>query len=64
MENLGAYGVPRSRYSGKTLGIIGMGRIGYNVAKTMHHGFGMKIIYHSRKSKTKAEKNFQLQKYL
>lgn len=41
---------------GKTLGIIGMGRIGFNVAKAMHHGFGMKIIYYSRNPKTEAEK--------
>ena len=47
---------------GKTLGIIGMGRIGYNVAKTMHHGFGMKIIYHSRNPRRKAEKELSATK--
>ncbi len=30
---------------GKTLGIIGCGRIGANVAMKMHKGFGMKIVY-------------------
>lgn len=30
---------------GKTLGIVGAGRIGSDVARKMHHGFGMKIIY-------------------
>lgn len=30
---------------GKTLGIIGCGRIGSNVALKMHNGFGMKILY-------------------
>lgn len=30
---------------GKTLGIIGAGRIGSDVARKMHHGFGMKILY-------------------
>lgn len=37
-----------SRVSGKTLGIIGFGRIGRAVAARAHRGFGMKIIYHSR----------------
>lgn len=31
---------------GKTLGVIGMGRIGREVARIAHHGFGMKIIYY------------------
>jgi lactate dehydrogenase-like 2-hydroxyacid dehydrogenase len=31
---------------GKTLGLIGIGRIGRAVAKRAHLGFGMKIIYH------------------
>ncbi len=31
---------------GKTLGVIGMGRIGTAVARIAHHGFGMKIIYY------------------
>lgn len=30
---------------GKTLGILGAGRIGYEVAMRAHHGFGMQIIY-------------------
>lgn len=33
---------------GKTLGIVGCGRIGRRVAEIMHRGFGMKIIYHDR----------------
>ena len=37
------------RVSGKTLGIIGFGRIGQAVAQRAHHGFGMRIIYHSRR---------------
>lgn len=37
--------------SGKTLGIIGMGRIGQAVAKRAL-GFNMKILYHSRHEKT------------
>ncbi|MER8479249.1 D-glycerate dehydrogenase [Mesorhizobium sp. M1163] len=32
--------------TGKTIGIIGMGRIGQAVARRCHFGFGMKVIYH------------------
>lgn len=35
--------------SGQTLGIVGMGRIGRAVAQRAHHGFGMSILYHSRR---------------
>lgn len=31
---------------GKTLGIVGMGRIGRTVARIAYHGFGMRIIYY------------------
>ena len=31
--------------TGKTLGLIGMGRIARAVAKRAHHGFGMKVIF-------------------
>ncbi len=34
---------------GKTLGIVGAGRIGYEVALAAHHGLGMKIVYHDPK---------------
>ncbi len=34
--------------SGKTVGIIGMGRIGRAIAKRCHHGFDMRVIYHNR----------------
>lgn len=36
---------------GKTLGIVGMGRIGEATARRAHFGFGMKIAYHSRSPK-------------
>jgi len=36
---------------GKILGIVGMGRIGAAVARRGHHGFGMRILYHSRTHK-------------
>ncbi|MEP3350326.1 MAG: NAD(P)-dependent oxidoreductase [Marinomonas sp.] len=43
---------------GKTLGIIGMGRIGYAIAKRAHLGFDMKIQYSNRSRKEEAEKDF------
>lgn len=42
----------------KTLGIIGMGRIGEAIAQRAHLGFNMDIIYHSRTRKPDAEKRF------
>ncbi|MGI8738516.1 MAG: 2-hydroxyacid dehydrogenase [Gammaproteobacteria bacterium] len=35
-----------AQVTGKTLGLIGMGRIAQAVARRAHHGFGMKIIFH------------------
>jgi glyoxylate reductase len=35
--------------TGKTLGLVGFGRIGQATARMAHHGFGMRILYHSRK---------------
>lgn len=37
-----------TRVSGKTLGLIGMGRIGRAVAARAQHGFGMKLVYFNR----------------
>ncbi|WP_425037287.1 2-hydroxyacid dehydrogenase [Primorskyibacter sp. S187A] len=37
-----------TKVSGKTLGIVGFGRIGQEVARRAHHGFGMDIIVHNR----------------
>lgn len=37
-----------SKVSGKTLGIIGFGRIGRAMAKRAHAGFGMNIVVHNR----------------
>lgn len=42
----------------KTLGIVGMGRIGKAVAKRAN-GFGMKILYHNRSQNEDAEKELQ-----
>jgi lactate dehydrogenase-like 2-hydroxyacid dehydrogenase len=35
-----------TQVSGKTLGLVGMGRIARAVAKRAHHGFDLKIIFH------------------
>ena len=43
---------------GKTLGIIGMGRIGEALAQRGHFGFGMPVIYHSHSPKPAAEQRF------
>lgn len=56
--------------AGKTLGIIGAGRIGAGVAKRLYNGFGLKIIYHNptrnkdleRKYKAKYRSKMQLLK--
>ncbi len=36
-----------TKVTGKVLGVVGMGRIGRAVARRAHHGFGMKIVYHT-----------------
>ncbi len=41
---------------GKILGILGAGRIGFEVAQKMHHGFGMHIIYNDIKNSPELEK--------
>ncbi|MFZ8928363.1 MAG: D-glycerate dehydrogenase [Gammaproteobacteria bacterium] len=38
-----------TQVTGKSLGIVGMGRIGKAMAEKAHFGFGMKILYHNRK---------------
>src|SRR5699024_1823180 len=42
----------------KTIGIIGMGRIGEEIANRAHHGFHMNVLYHTRSRKYDAEKQF------
>ena len=37
---------------GKTVGIVGMGRIGQAIARRCHYGFGMNVAYASRSPKT------------
>jgi len=40
---------------GRTLGIVGMGRIGFATAKRLHHGWGMKVLYTARSAKPQAD---------
>ncbi|MCD1126530.1 glyoxylate/hydroxypyruvate reductase GhrB [Jinshanibacter sp. LJY008] len=42
----------------KTMGIIGMGRIGTALAQRAHFGFGMKIVYNTRNRNPEAENRF------
>ncbi len=44
---------------GKKVGILGMGRIGYAVAKRAYGGFDMEILYHGRSVNEEAEKDFK-----
>ncbi len=46
---------------GKTLGLVGFGRIGAAVAKRMHDGFEMKIIYYDIKRNEDLEKQYNLE---
>ena len=50
-----------SDISQKTLGIVGLGRIGVEVARRMHDGFGLKILYYDVKRNQKLEKEFGLE---
>lgn len=43
---------------GKTLGIVGMGTIGSYIAKILCDGFGMKLIYNSRESKSSIDAKY------
>jgi len=43
---------------GKTLGIIGMGQIGYMVAKMSHYGLGMKILAYDPYTRSKIKDDF------
>ena len=47
--------------AGKTLGLIGLGRIGQVVAQRMSAGFEMKVIYYDIKRNEEAEKKYNLE---
>lgn len=46
---------------GKTLGIVGLGRIGSAVAQRMQDGFGVKIIYYDLKRNQELEEKFGME---
>jgi glyoxylate reductase len=41
---------------GKTLGVVGLGRIGHALARRCHGGWGMPIVYHNRSENEWSEK--------
>ncbi len=47
---------------GKTLGIYGLGRIGFEMAKSCRYAFDMPVIYHNRSRNEEAEKELGAQK--
>lgn len=44
-------GLLGTHVTGKTLGVIGMGRIGQAIAHRCHFGFGMKVVFYNRSLK-------------
>jgi glyoxylate reductase len=44
---------------GRTLGIVGMGRIGFATAKRLHHGWGMRVLYTARGPKADADRELR-----
>jgi glyoxylate reductase len=47
-----------TQLKGKTLGIVGLGRIGISVAERAIKGMGMKVVYHNRSRRKDFEKKF------
>jgi lactate dehydrogenase-like 2-hydroxyacid dehydrogenase len=45
-------GMLGTHVTGKTLGVIGMGRIGQAIAHRCHFGFGMNVVFHNRSPKS------------
>lgn len=48
---------------GKTLGIVGMGRIGEALARRAAAGFGMQVIYHSQRPKADVEARYGARRF-
>jgi glyoxylate reductase len=53
-EPLGHIGVD---LVGRTIGIVGMGRIGYSMARRCHGGWGMQVLYHDKFQNEHAERD-------
>ncbi len=47
---------------GATIGIVGMGRIGFAMAYRAHHGFQMRVLYYDVRQNEKAEKELGAEK--
>ena len=47
--------------AGRTLGVLGMGRIGYALAKRCRGGWDMRVLYHDVRRNEQAEKELQAQ---
>lgn len=47
---------------GRTLGIVGMGRIGYAMACRCHGGWGMRVLYHDQRAHEEAERELRAQR--
>jgi glyoxylate reductase len=47
---------------GRTLGIVGMGRIGFATAKRLHHGWEMRVLYTARSPKPDAERELKAER--
>jgi glyoxylate reductase len=47
---------------GRTLGIVGMGRIGFAVARRMHHGWGMQVLYTDQVARPEADQQLGAQR--
>ena len=58
-EPLGWLGV---ELAGKTLGIVGLGRIGMATARRLCGGWGMKLLYHGRSDNTAAQRELGAQR--
>jgi glyoxylate reductase len=47
---------------GRTVGIVGMGRIGQATARRLHHGWGMRVLYTANSPKPDAERELAAQR--
>lgn len=47
---------------GRTVGIVGMGRIGFATAKRLHHGWDMKVLYTARSPKPDADERLKAER--